>query len=372
MSTTETHGRITDEELERIRDRVGQGFEHRRAWRTEVTKDAAYHLAFVIGDLNPLYVDEDYATASVWGRQLAPCLMVNSMDTLRSPGSAGLPQGLPGVHSIWTRSAYTFERPLYVGDVVSSKSSLKEVLEVESGFAGGRAVTQTYESRYFDAEGTQFATREDTWIRSERQKTRDKSKYQDIQLEQWTKQQIDELFDRYDDEVRTPGRTFNEVTVGEELPIVIKGPLTATAEIAFEAFFGSYMVGNKQAAELHRKHPALMITNTQGVPEPPQRVHWDSEFAHDLLGLPGAYDFGLERCFWLMQGPHNWMGDAGYISRIEVQYRKFNYLGDVTYTHGRVTAADVIDGVGTVEIDVWCDNQRGETTARGTVQVKYH
>jgi hypothetical protein len=65
------------------------------------------------------------------------------------------------------------------------------------------------------------------------------------------------------------------------------------------------------------------------------------------------------------------MGDAAFVSRIDVQYRKFNYLGDVTYTHGRVTAAEVVDGVGTVDIDVWCENQRGETTARGTVQVKY-
>jgi acyl dehydratase len=368
---TTTHGRITDEELERIRARIGKGFEHRRAWRTEVTRDAAYHLAFVIGDLNPLFVDEEYAKNSTWGGLLAPPLIVNSMDTLRSPGSAGLPQGLPGVHSIWTRSAYTFERPLRVGDVVSSQSSLKEVAEVESGFAGGRAVNQTYEARYFDQAGGLIGTREDTWIRAERQKTREKGKYQEIALASWTKEEIDKLFELYTEEVRSPQRTFAEVTVGQELPTLLKGPMTPTSEIAFEAFFGSYLVGNKSAAELHRKHPALMITNEQGVPEPPQRVHWDNRFAHDLLGLPGAYDFGLERCFWLMQGPHNWMGDAAFVSRIDVQYRKFNYLGDVSYIHGLVTAVEVIDGVGTVEIDVWCDNQRGETTARGTVQVRY-
>jgi acyl dehydratase len=368
---SDTVGRITDKELDRIRARIGQGFPGRRPWRTEVTRDEAYHLAFVSGDLNPLYVDEEYADASVWGGLLAPCLMVNGMDTLRAPGSASLPQGLPGVHAIWTRSAYTFERPLRVGDVVGSTSSLKEVVEVESGFAGGRAVYQTYQAAYVDQEGLPLATREDTWIRSERQKTREAGKYQDIAMAKWTPDEIEQIFASYDDEVRTPDRTFAEVKVGEELPVVMKGPLTPTAEIAFEAFFGTYLVGNKQAVDLYRKHPNLMITNEQGVPEPPQRVHWDNQFARDTLGLPGAYDFGLERCFWLMQVPTNWMGDAAFVSKIEVQYRKFNYMGDVTYAHGRVTGAQVVDGRGIAEIDVWCDNQRGETTARGTVEVTY-
>jgi acyl dehydratase len=364
-------GQITDEELERIRERIGQGFEGRRPWRTEVTRDAAYHLAFVIGDLNPLFWDEEYAKASVWGGLLAPSLMVNSMDTLRAPGSAGLPQGLPGVHSIWTRSAYTFERPLRVGDVINSKSSLKEVVEMESGFAGGRSVYQTYEARYFDQDDKPIGTREDTWMRAERQKTRGVSKYQGTTLQHWSKEEIDKLFASYDEEVRTPNRKFEDVKIGEELPVTVKGPLTPTSEIAFEAFFGSYLVGNKPAADLHRKHPALMVTNEQGVPEPPQRVHWDNAFAQDLLGLPGAYDFGLERCFWLMQTPHNWMGDSAFVSKIEVQYRKFNYLGDVTYGHAKVTDAKVVDGQGVVDLDVWCVNQRDETTARGTVEVKY-
>ena len=80
---------------------------------------------------------------------------------------------------------------------------------------------------------------------------------------------------------------------------------TPTAEIAFESFFGVYLVGNKVAANLYKRHPKLMIPNEQGVPEPPQRVHWDNEFTKNLLGLPGAYDLGPERCAWLMQGATN-------------------------------------------------------------------
>ena len=57
---------------------------------------------------------------------------------------------------------------------------------------------------------------------------------------------------------------------------LLKGPLTPTAEIAFESQLGIYLVGNKVAANLYAKHPKLFIVNEQGVPEPPQRVHWDN------------------------------------------------------------------------------------------------
>src|SRR5213592_1669078 len=71
MSDTE-HGRITDEGVAKLRARIGQGFPGRRPWRTEATRDAIYHLALAIGDLNPLYVDEDYAQNTRWGTLLAP------------------------------------------------------------------------------------------------------------------------------------------------------------------------------------------------------------------------------------------------------------------------------------------------------------
>ena len=70
------HGKITDEGLDRIRARIGKGFESRRPWRTEVTRDAIYHLALAIGDLSPLYVDEEYAKKTRWGTLLAPPIMI--------------------------------------------------------------------------------------------------------------------------------------------------------------------------------------------------------------------------------------------------------------------------------------------------------
>ena len=143
-----------------------------------------------------------------------------------------------------------------------------------------------------------------------------------------------------------------------------------TGEIAFESFFGVYLVGNKVAANLYQRHPKLMIPNEQGVPEPPQRVHWDNLFTKNLLGLPGAYDLGPERCAWLMQGATNWMGDNGILRKIEAQYRKFNYMGDVTWTKGKVAAKSRENGRNMVTLEVWCENQRDEVTAKARVEVE--
>ena len=67
-----------------------------------------------------------------------------------------------------------------------------------------------------------------------------------------------------------------------------------------------------------------------------------------------------ERCAWLMQGATNWMGDAGFLRKIEAQYRKFNYMGDVTWTKGKVAAKSRENGRNMVTLEVWCENQRDE------------
>ena len=50
-----------------------------------------------------------YAEKTKWGGLLAPYIMIQTMDTLRSVGHSGLPEGLPGVHSIWTGSRLRVE-----------------------------------------------------------------------------------------------------------------------------------------------------------------------------------------------------------------------------------------------------------------------
>jgi acyl dehydratase len=365
-----SEGKITDEGLAKIRERIGQGFPGRRPWRTEVTRDAIYHLALAIGDLSPLYLDEEYAKKTRWGTLIAPPIIVQCMDTLRAVGSSGLPEGLPGVHSIWTGSLYQWARPPKLGDHIRADCYLKEIVERESQFSGGRSVYQTYEAIYFDQDGQRIGLRNDTWMRAERAATRDKKKYGDIKLATWTPDDWKRFQDEYRNQKRTVKRLWDDVKVGDMLGPLLKGPLTPTAEIAFESYFGIYLVGNKVAANLYDKHPALMIPNEQGIPEPPQRVHWDNAFTTRLLGLPGAYDLGPERCSWLIHLMTDWVGDDGFLASIDVRYRKFNYMGDATWCRGRVEEKFERDGRAMVRCAIECVNHRDEVTATAIAEAE--
>ncbi len=371
MADVAGHGAtITDEGIAKLRARIGKGFTGRRPWRTEVTADAAYHMALGIGDLSPLYHDEEYAKRTRWGKLLAPYIMIQTFDTLRSVGSSGLPEGLPGIHSIWTGSLFEWKRPLMVGDRIKAECYLKSVDERQSRFGGGRSVYQTYEAVYTDQTGERIGLRNDTWIRIERHKTAETKKYGETSLAKWTPADVEKFMAAYAGEARTVTRTWDEVQVGDKLPQRLKGPLTPTAEIAFESQLGIYLVGNKVAANLYAKHPKLFITNEQGVPEPPQRVHWDNEFTTRLLGLPGAYDLGPERCAWLIQVITDWMGDDAHLARLECRYLKFNYIGDVTWIRGSVTEKLERDGKHYARVAVECVNHREEVTAAGTAEVE--
>ena len=45
--------------------------------------------------------------------------------------------------------------------------------------------------------------------------------------------------------------------------------------------------GHGDAVDLFTRHPALAIPNEWGVPEPPERVHWDPDLAR-RVGVPGS------------------------------------------------------------------------------------
>jgi len=103
-------------------------------------------------------------------------------------------------------------------------------------------------------------------------------------------------------------------------------------------------------------------------------IHWSNERCQKILGLPGAYDAGYERLSWLVHLLMNWIGDDGFLHRLDIRFPRFNLLGDTTWCHARVTErfrldAPVDDKRHAVRLDIWTVNQNGETTTTGTAVV---
>jgi hypothetical protein len=110
-----------------------------------------------------------------------------------------------------------------------------------------------------------------------------------------------------------------------------------------------------------RKHPGLAIPNGAGVPDVPERVHWETELATEV-GTPAAYDYGPERCSWLTHHLTDWMGDDGQLLEHRSQIRHHNVVGDWITIRGRVSS---IDG-NEVTIVQEAHNQHGDLSATGT------
>lgn len=355
---------VSGDDLERLRSMVGEPIRSDRPHITELTPDAIRHYAFGIGDRNPLWTDPEYSRQH--GReQGAPPTALLAMDKVFS----GYVTGLPGIHAMYAGASFVFERPLRAGDRLTGDARLTDLIERPSQFAG-RSWQQVYEIPFTDENGDLVCTGRSYCFRVERDSARATEKYEAIRVE-WSPEQIAEIAERYvEEEARRQGATtryVESVEVGDRLPPITKGPYTATTAIAYLLGWGGlYVRAHGDAFDLFRRHPALGIPNEWGVPEPPERVHWDPDLAR-RVGVPGAYDYGPERVSWMGHVVTDWMGDDGFLQALDVQVRRHNVLGELVTCDGEVSGVDL--ATGTVTIRLHAENQDGHESARGTAEV---
>jgi len=69
-----------------------------------------------------------------------------------------------------------------------------------------------------------------------------------------------------------------------------------------------------------------------------------------------------------MDGPRrdDWMGDGGFLRRLNVQVRRHNVIDELVTCEGRVAGVDVKR---VVDLDLSATNQDGLESARGCAQV---
>ncbi len=359
---------ITDQALDDLRSRIGVKIEKTlEPWCHESTRDNIRHYAHGIGDDNPLWCDPDHGKTTRYGDVIALPSFLFACNRVAS----GYVGGIPGVHAMFAGVDFTWHKPIKRNIEISSEIYLKDLIEHDTRFAG-RSVQQIYHVDYFDDQGDPLASA-DTWcFRTDRDQAREQgSKYTEVKKRGrriYTKDEIAEVYDLYSkEEVRGANTLYwEDVDVGTKLPIMVKGPMTVTGFIAYvQGWGGLYVRANKLAYKMVSQHPGLGIPNSFGVPDCPERVHWDEEFALKV-GAPGAYDYGPERCSWMSQFITNWIGDDGMLHKLTSEIRRHNPEGDIVYINGEVTGKYEEGGKKYVSFDILATNQDGELSARGT------
>ena len=371
-------GTITPEGVAALRRRIG--IETPQEWPGYefASRDGIRCYSEGIGDRNPFYRDAEYAAKTVWkGLCARPTMMLymgvsEKKELTPEEKARGRGGGLPGVHAMYSGEELEWFRPIHESDKLTVKGGLAKVEEKTSQFSGN-TVHETIERVYWNQDRELIGVVRTLIIRTQRTKARGLRKYLDIPIQSYSPEEITHIDADYErEEIRGSNpRYWEDVIVGEEIVPVVKGPWCPTCYIVFAEGTGhrsEFHKAHSLAYEYRKRHPKAFPLNEYGFHDIIMRVHWDPKMAQ-TTGIPGCYDFGGERIGWMEHGFTDWMGDDGFLRKLSVQIRRFCVMGDTTWIKGKVTDKHIKDEEYWIELDIWADNQRGETTATGKASV---
>jgi acyl dehydratase len=379
MSTSDTYTgskprELNEETMELLRRRIGINVRYSTREHNEYSSvDSFRHFALAYGDDKPLYTDRAYAEASSWGGSIAPTLYpfcsgirrpVELTDAERAEMKGGDP--LAGIGQYMAGERWIFPKPIRVGDVLWQSQSLFDAQLKESKFGDGVGALVTHRVAWEDEDGQPYAYRYLDFMHAERDKSKKASTNRTIERPEYTDedlQRIDAAYAAEASRVRgaTP-RLIGEVTVGEELGPLTKGPMCVTDLVNWHAGVGWGMFGSgtsRVAYQNRKRIPKFYLKNQLGFWDTAQRCHWDDDWAQ-RMGHPAAYDYGVMRSNWMVHLVSDWAGDDAWLWKLTTSARKFNYLGDMHTITGVVREIDTATNA--VTIDLKGENQNGVVT----------
>ncbi len=376
-------GTITDQAIERLRQRIGIPEPHPVAPHYLCPDvDAFRQVAEAYGDDNPLWSDESYGAASPWGSVIAPPPLVGGDSLIGedevtevAPQWRELMRGDPlrGVHAFYAASAREWWRPLRPGKRVRRRNALVGVFDKASEFAG-RAVHEWTGQVFQDQDGEVLSAQYRLMVRTERAKAKEKKKYDAVEVAPYTDEEIERIDRTYASEAPfgATGRVWEDVSVGDRVGPMVKGPLTVTDIICWHVGMGMGLYGVKPLRlgfQNRQRIPRFFHRDELNIPDVMQRVHWDPAFAR-RAGNPTTFDYGRMRETWLIHLCTDWMGDAGWLWKLDCEFRGFNFVGDTQWLTGVVTRKfRTPNGGHAVDLDVQAENQRGDVTTPGHATV---
>ena len=363
---TMAENRISEELIEEMRSKIGLKLRiDHSIFNEEATRLAILKFADGIGDTNPLWRDKDYAAKTNYGGLVAPPSWVFSV-------FAGVQFGWRGLGGFHNATETEFYKPIYLNDALYPECAYK-------GFEGPKAssfaesmIVDWYENEYTNQKKEVVAKAKWSVIRVERAKAREKGKYSAIQLPHpWKDEEVKKIEEEVLKEKSRGANTYfyEDVTVGQELEPVTKGPLGLTDEIAFLSGGGApipRIAAHGAALDLYKRHPAWSFRDpSTHALEPIFAVHYNFEAAK-AMGLPLQYDVGFQRQCWQIHLLTNWVGDKGWLKKAYAEYRQFVYHSDVVRITGKVTEKFIdADGDYCVKIETKATNQRGQEVMPG-------
>ena len=359
-------GKINEASMSSARELIGCKLRPEQYLR-DASLDSVTIFSNGIGDLNPLYRDQEYARWTRFGGLIAhPCFPW----THHWPGRSYW--GLPGVHGFGVAIDCEYYRNVRPGDRINIWNRVIDIHEKPSKFSGKMAM-QYLESTYINQRDEVLCRALGMTARHERKASRDTGKYKEVKTHVYTsaeRERIDEMVLTEHERIRGQNtRHWEDVNVGDSIDEIARGPLSSSDTMAFVIASGrgaAHGVLLRHAA----KHPKHYIRNkkTGGGIEYTGIGHHREDFAKEV-GVPGMYDYLPQRACWFATAITNWMGDDAVLKRLRMEARLFNCQGDTTFITGKIVKKYFKDRCALIDIEMKGINQRGDLSSPGFATV---
>ena len=358
---SQAEGQIDEKTLAKARQMIGVRLRPEGPFLQDATPDTMRNFCNGIGDANPLYRDLEYGRNTQFATMLAHPVFPICF------GWVGRTRwGFPGAHGFFGGNEWECFRNVRPGDRITLIERVVGVEEKTSSFSGRLAI-QFMEGEYYNQHDEIIARVLGWCTRHERKAAVEKRKYSDVQAYEYSDEELARISDAVLNEPASirgqEVRYWEDVTEGEELSAIARGPLSTMDTIAFAAGCGR---AQSSAQMLHAaaRHPGHFVKAEGPGPrmEHTINIHHKASLARKA-GIPGVLDYGAQRMSWLCTLVTNWMGDAGIFKRFRTELRLPNPIGDTTWCKGRVQKKYVVEGFPCVDVEIWAENQRGQVTA---------
>jgi acyl dehydratase len=334
----------------------------------EVTKSAIRRFADGVGEINPLWLDENYAAGTRYGRLVAPPQWLWSV-------CGGVQFGWRGLAGFHSATEQTFYRPILLGDKISPEVIFSGFDEPKMSKFGERSIRDYYDCYYRNQEGVLVAKMR-MWVhRVERSKVSEKRNEEAIELPHpWTDEELAEIEDEaMTEEIRGKNpRYWEDVNIGDVLKPLVKGPFSLMDMVAFvgAGVIGGRLLAYGAALRDFSKHPAWAYRDEDSrALQSFMAVHFSKNAAR-LQGLPYPYDVGVQRHCSMSHLLTNWMGDDGLLKKCYAEYRGFVYQSDVIRLKGKITRKYIDeDNDHCVDVEVNTVNQRDQECMPGKATI---
>lgn len=310
--------------------------------------------ALAIGDDNPLFADPEYGKRTRYGSHLAPGPVL-ALVRYPSVHGATRPGGYPLANFI-SGAAWEFYDVIRAGSKFRSSQVTKEMFEKPG--SRGNLVFMISNNRYWDYHedlvgkcyGTQIYVPIETMGTGRVMAVERLGEHMmyERKAQQYSPEEIKKIIQDVEGKHRRGAETlyWEDVAVGDKVGPMVLPPWTLLDQVAWHGVNYAASVWGSHGDDIlafepyyHRlREGSLLGSLTHPMtmwPWTPNTEHEDALLAA-FRGQPGPFDFGVQRSQIPQQLITNWMGDDGFIRRLQMAFRKPVYYADTTIYTGEV------------------------------------